>query len=212
MGVEYAHLPLSMPRPYIPNDKLSRKAAEEGYRARSVYKLQEIDDRFHFLVPGCTVLDVGAAPGSWLQFASRKVGSTGKVLGIDRLPIDYIAPNTKTCQCDIESMDIVEKFLEENNVQLVDIVLSDIAPNTTGIKDVDQWRSVELCRIVLHLAIRVLKGNGFLVMKVFRGKSFDQFTADIKAHFGKIKVMTVEASRDRSKEVYVVAWKLDRKS
>lgn len=195
-----------MPKPYVPNDTWSQRAAKEGYRARSIYKLQELDERFGLLHPGMCVLDVGAAPGSWLQYTAKRIGTHGAVIGIDLSPIKHVAPNVQTFVCDLTDHDAVRHVLAEAKCTQVDIVLSDIAPNTSGIKDVDQWRSVELSQHVVALAQRVLKPGGTIVLKVFRGKSFDAFVAEVKAVFRRINVVSVEASRDRSKEVYVVGF------
>lgn len=195
-----------MPKPYVPNDKWSKKAAEEGYRARSVYKLKELDERFDLIHLGMKILDVGAAPGSWLQYTAEKIGPQGVVLGIDLKPIVHIGANVKTVVCDLTDSSAVESALATVGWQKADLILSDIAPNTSGIKDVDQWKSVELSHLVLELSKKFLKSSGTLVMKVFRGKSFDPFIADIKAHFPRINVVSVEASRDRSREVYVVCF------
>ena len=193
-----------MPKPYIPNDNWSKRAAAEGYRARSVYKLQQLDERFQLLRTGMTVLDLGAAPGSWLQYTSKKIGSTGIALGLDLKEIAHINGNVKTAQCDITDLAAVQQALTKIERKTVDIVLSDLAPNTTGIKDVDQWRSVELNRSVLTIASAVLRPRGIVVMKVFRGKSFDAFVIDVKRQLQHVKVLTVDATRDRSREVYVL--------
>lgn len=196
-----------MPKPYTPNDTWSQRAAKEGYRARSVYKLQELDDLCGLIRPGMHILDVGAAPGSWLQYVSRRIGDKGIVLGVDLKPIKRIAPNVKIAVCDIKDDQALRSAMNAAGLSSVDLVLSDIAPNTSGIKDVDQWRSVELSMAVFEVAKKVLSPKGVLVMKIFRGKSFDAFITDVKEFFPRIKVVTVQASRDRSREVYVVCWR-----
>ncbi len=193
-----------MPKPYVPNDKWSKRAAEEGYRARSVYKLMELDVRYHLLHQGMKVLDIGASPGSWLQYASDRIGPTGLALGLDLKEIKGIAPNVKRAVCDINDEPAVEKAMADAGMTQADIVLSDIAPNTSGIKDVDQWRSIELSRMVVKFAKKHLRPGGKLVMKVFRGKNFDEFLAEVRKDWPDAKPYTVEASRDRSREVYVV--------
>lgn len=193
-----------MPKPYTPNDKWSKRAAEEGYRARSVYKLMELDVRYHLLSQGMKVLDIGAAPGSWLQYTSDRIGPKGIALGLDLKEIKKIAPNVKTAVCDVNDEVAVEKAMADAGIVQADIVLSDIAPNTSGIKDVDQWRSIELSRMVVLFAKRHLRPGGRLVMKVFRGKNFDEFLAEVRQTWPNAKPYTVEASRDRSREVYVV--------
>lgn len=193
-----------MPKPYTPNDKWSQRAAQEGYRARSVYKLMELDQKFHLLQPGMKVLDIGAAPGSWLQYSAERVGPTGALIGLDLTPIKHVAANVKTFQCDIFDFKAVGGIVSGEGWKHADVVLSDLAPNTTGIKDVDQWRSIELSQQVLEVAKRWLKRNGTVVMKVFRGADFDEFTRLCKSLYPRFKLLTVQASRDRSREVYIV--------
>ena len=193
-----------MPKPYIPNDKWSRRAAEEGYRARSVYKLIEIDLRYRLLSPGKRVLDIGAAPGSWLQYEAEKVGPRSKVLGLDLQEIKPIADNIVTKVVDVSDKDKVTEAIFSMGWDKVDLILSDIAPSTSGIRDVDQWKSVELNRTIAEIASKHLRARGTVVMKVFRGKDFDAFTHELKTKFTRLKVMTAAASRDRSMEVYVV--------
>ncbi len=193
-----------MPKRYIPNDKWSKRAASEGFRARSVYKLQELDVRYRLFSQGMNVFDVGAAPGSWLQYVSERIGSKGKAVGIDLKEIAPIAENVQTYVCDIRDHDAVQNILESEGMTKVDRVISDIAPNTSGIRDVDQWRSVELSMMVFELSEKILRKSGILVMKVFRGKSFDEFYASLKPAFARIQIVNVDATRDRSMEVYVV--------
>jgi 23S rRNA (uridine2552-2'-O)-methyltransferase len=193
-----------MPKPYIPNDKWAQRAAAEGYRARSVYKLQELDERFGLFAAGMKVLDIGAAPGSWLQYASKKVGEKGVIVGIDLQPIEKVAANVRTFVCDITDHDAVTQALASASLSQVDLVLSDIAPNTSGIHDRDQWLSVEFSRKAALLAEKLLVKRGTLVMKVFQGRDFDTFLAEMKKRFKHVKVQTVAATRDRSREVYVV--------
>ncbi len=193
-----------MPKPYVPNDKWSQRAAKEGYLARSVYKLMEIDARYELIRPGLRVLDIGAAPGSWLQYTSDKLGPEGRVLGLDLKPITFTAPNVVTKVVDVLDDAAVAGAIAEMSWQKLDLVLSDIAPNTSGIKDVDQWRSIELNQRIAAIAHKYLRGRGSVVMKVFRGKDFDAFTHELKTMFSRLKVMSAVASRDRSREVYVV--------
>ncbi len=193
-----------MPKPYQPNDKWSQRAAEEGFRARSVYKLMELDERFHLLKPGMIVLDLGAAPGSWLQYAAHQVGPKGKVVGVDLQEIEPVADNVTTLVQDMTDIPALQKALDALSIDRVDLVLSDAAPNTSGTWDVDQWRSIELNQAVDTTAAAVLKPNGSCVMKVFRGADFDEFMQALKQTWSSVKMMKAKASRDRSKEVYVV--------
>jgi 23S rRNA (uridine2552-2'-O)-methyltransferase len=193
-----------MPKPYTPNDKWSQRAAAEGFRARSVYKLQELDSRYKLLREGMKVLDLGAAPGSWLQEVSNAIGPKGKAIGLDLTPIEPIAANVETLVQDVTDIPTVMKILEERGMPQVNLVLSDMAPSTSGIKDVDQWKSVELCQAVLNVADACLRPNGTVVMKIFRGADFDAFLAQVRLAYNEVKVKQVEASRDRSREVYIV--------
>lgn len=196
-----------MPKPYVPNDAWSKKAQKEGFRARSVYKLMQLDERFHFFQPGIRVLDIGAAPGSWLQYVSKVLGPKGKALGLDLQPIAHVGNNVVTAVCDVFNREQVEGELAKLGWKDVHVVLSDIAPNTSGIVDVDQWKSVELSMQVMEIATKYLRKGGALVMKVFRGKSFDTFIASVKKTYHNLKIVSVDASRDRSREVYVVCYK-----
>lgn len=206
----------AMPKPYIPNDKWSQRAAKEGYRARSVYKLMELDERFGLLKPGMTVIDLGAAPGSWLQYTAKMVGPTGALFGFDLTEIKPIedpergrgiAPNVKTFVMDITDRFGIEDLLRQEGVREADLVLSDIAPNTSGVKDMDQWKSVELAQAALAIAKDILKPNGKCVVKIFRGADFDEFYKNLKMDWQEPRIVEVEASRDRSREVYVVVRK-----
>lgn len=193
-----------MPKRYVPNDAWSRKAAKEGFRARSVYKLMELDERFHLLKAGQTVLDLAAAPGSWLQYVSRRIGPKGLAVGIDLTPIAPVADNVRTLTGDMRETETIDSLLHAENLPAVDLVLSDIAPSTSGIKDVDQWRSIELNQAVLAIAERWLKPQGRCVLKVFRGADFDAFLREVKAQWRDVKMTSPRASRDRSREVYLV--------
>lgn len=192
-----------MPKPYTPNDKWSQKAAQEGYRARSVYKLKELDERFKLLKPGMTVLDFGAAPGSWLQYTSEKVGPNGKLIGIDLKEIESI-DGAKTVVCDITDINKINNILINLCIHKVDLILSDLAPNTSGIRDVDQYRSIELSESVIKVASVFLKTPGKCVLKVLRGADFDNFIRNLKKYWQTVKIVKTKASRDRSNEVYVV--------
>lgn len=196
-----------MPKPYTPNDKWSQRAAKEGYRARSVYKLMELDETFHLLQPAMTVIDLGAAPGSWLQYAAKIVGPSGQLFGFDLQEIKPIEENVKTFVMDIGDRYAVEDVLRQQGVRDADLVVSDIAPNTSGIKDMDQWRSVELATASLAIANDLLKPNGKCVVKVFRGADFDEFFHNLKQDWQEPKIVEVDATRENSREVYVIVRK-----
>lgn len=193
-----------MPKPYNPKDRLMIKAKQQGFRARSVYKLKELDQKFNLLLPGMKVLDIGAAPGSWLQFISQKVGPKGLGIGIDLQPIKPISQNIVTKIGDIREINDVNSIIDNLNIEKFDLIVSDAAPNTSGIKEVDQYKSIELCRGVVQIAKNWLKTQGILVMKVFRGGDFEKFIKDLKYYFSQVKIVKVKASRDRSQEVYII--------
>ncbi|HLD71707.1 MAG TPA: RlmE family RNA methyltransferase [Candidatus Peribacteraceae bacterium] len=195
-----------MPKPYVPNDKWSQKAQEMGYRARSVFKLMELDERFSLLKPKMRVLDLGAAPGSWLQYVAEKIGPEGVAIGLDLQKIEEIAPNVRTAKADITDIPAVYLLLQallSHERPKVDIVLCDLAPNTSGIRDIDQWRSIELNEAAVALASKVLNQGGGCVLKVFRGADFDEFFTKLKIDW-TVRLAHVAASRDRSSEVYLV--------
>jgi 23S rRNA (uridine2552-2'-O)-methyltransferase len=177
---------------YTPNDKWAQKAQSAGFRARSVYKLQELDQKYHLLRPGMQVLDVGAAPGSWLQYAS---GIAEHVTGIDIQEIAPVAENVSTLVSDIAEFKTEFKF---------DVILSDIAPSTTGMPLVDQKKSVELNRSIFNLAKTALQPGGTLVMKVFEGREFQIFMQELKGYFPNVVVHKTKATRDSSHEIYVI--------
>jgi len=202
-----------MPKPYTPNDHWSQRAAKEGYRARSVYKLKELDERFKLIRSGMIVLDLGAAPGSWLQYVSEKIGPKGRAIGLDLQSIEPIK-GAQTFQADITNLDEVTRILkqpnepnkpnEPNQPPLFDLILSDLAPSTSGIKDVDQWKSIELSQAVIDVAKRFLKPEGKCVMKVLRGADFDEFLKELKSSWNNVCTAQVKTSRDRSKEIYII--------
>lgn len=193
-----------MPKPYTPNDKWSQRAAREGYRARSVYKLMEMDERYRLIKPGMTILDLGAAPGSWAQYAAEKVGASGKVIGVDLQEIAPLEGPVRLYQADITDREAMQKILDSEHVEKVDLILSDLAPKTSGIRDVDQWKSIELSQIVIEVAASHLKPGGTCVIKVLRGADFDEFLAEQKRLWKDVKPFQAKASRDRSFEIYVL--------
>lgn len=202
-----------MPHPYTKENYWTKKAKKEGYRARSVYKFQEIDEKYHLLHPGMKVLDVGAAPGSWLQYISKKIaynaedsakGDGGFVLGLDTLEIKPVAKNVITCICDIMQSAEVERCIREVRWEKVDLIVSDVMPNTTGIKIVDRQKSIELSNRVFEIAKTYLKPGGYLVMKIFEGEGFAGFLKNLGAYFSGVKIVKPQASRGSSREMYVV--------
>jgi len=197
-------------KPYDPKDFYYRKAKKEGLRARSAYKIEEIAERFRLLKPGMAVLDLGAAPGGWLQVMAQQVGPGGVVVGVDLVPIAPVAHRqVRTAVLDIRAADF-EARLAEVHAGKFDLVTSDMAPKTMGIKDVDEARSLELSALALRTARRTLAPGGSFVCKVFMGGDFEAFLKQVKASFARTKVVRPEATRERSYEHYVVGLELRR--
>jgi 23S rRNA (uridine2552-2'-O)-methyltransferase len=196
---------------YDPRDRFFEKAKREGLRARSAYKLEEIQRRLRILRPGARVLDLGAAPGGWCQIAAREVGQRGSVLGIDLDAVPPLPPPVKTWVTDAFAPELLERLRSEGGAPF-DVVLSDLAPRTTGIRGTDEARSIALAERALTLAVKVLKPSGALVVKLFMGGEFEAFLKTFKEAFGQVKVVKPEASVARgSKEVYLVGQKLRAK-
>ena len=196
-----------MVKPYKPNDGWAEQAKKTGYRARSVFKLKTLDKKYHLLRPGIKVLDLGAAPGSWLQYIAQKIGSTGLALGLDLREIEPIGANVLTRIADIADLEKVAQSLAELGWDKVDLLVSDIMANTTGMKAVDAGKSLELDRLVFALAKKYLKPKGFLVMKIFEGEDSQVFLAELKNYFSAVHKEKVQVSRNRSREVYLVCSK-----
>lgn len=200
-----------MPKPYIPNDRLAKTARDEGYRARSVYKLKELNRRFRLLKPNQQVLDVGAFPGSWLQYVSSEVGDQGQVIGIDLKQIGFIAPNVKTFVGNINDIDTIKEKVAQFDLHDFDLIIADMAPNTTGMKYHDQSASLELNISLFKLAKNFLKPGGTVVSKIFQSEQVYSFLTQLKNDYKKVEITTVSASRDRSTEMYIVAQKFIKK-
>lgn len=191
---------------YDRHDTYYRQAKKEGFVARSVYKLDEIDDKFHLLKSGDVVLDLGCAPGSWLQYASDRVGLKGHVVGIDLLPVRVaLGAHVRILQGDAFETSI--DVLRGDVVKKFDVVLSDMAPNTTGIRAVDQARSYALCERALEVARAALRPGGHFCVKVFEGAEQKAFLASLKAVFAQVDIYRPKSTRQSSIEVYVVGRK-----
>jgi 23S rRNA (uridine2552-2'-O)-methyltransferase len=183
-------------------DHLSRKAKAENYPARSIYKLEEIQNKFKVIKKNDQVIDLGCSPGSWLLYAAKQVGVTGKVFGIDLKTVDIKLPkNVLAIQDDI--LDLNPAFLDKD--RKFNVILSDMAPATTGRKDVDALRSFELCEMALKVADDYLEQNGNFVCKIFQGNEFSAFQKKVKSGFKTCKIFKPESCRKQSKEIYIIA-------
>ena len=176
-----------------------KKAKDEGYRSRAAYKLIEIQKKFKIFNKNSTVLDLGAAPGGWLQIAG-KYATTGKIIGIDLLDIAPIE-NIKIIREDIYKIDLNKTF---ENLKF-DVILSDMAPNLSGIKHADYFKSYELALKAFDIVEKYLKNNGNFVVKIFKGREFEDFTKVLKRTFKNVKIFKPNSSRDSSAEIYIVA-------
>ncbi|HKJ77028.1 MAG TPA: 23S rRNA (uridine(2552)-2'-O)-methyltransferase RlmE [Gammaproteobacteria bacterium] len=181
-----------------------RQAQDAGYRSRAVYKLLEIDRKDHLFRKGMTVVDLGAAPGAWSQVAAERVGGEGLVVALDLLEMDPI-PGVEILQGDFREEETLQRLLEILGDRKLDLVLSDMAPNISGMRSVDQPRAMHLVELALDLARQVLRPGGDLLVKLFQGEGSEAFLKELRGTFGKVIIRKPGASRDRSREVYVLA-------
>lgn len=184
-------------------DAFVRQAQALGLRSRAAFKLLEIDQRDRLLRPGLTVVDLGAAPGGWAQVAADKVGPGGQVVALDLLPIEPL-PGVTVLQGDFTEQAVLDRLLGELDGRPVDLVLSDMAPNMSGMSSIDQPGAMYLVELALDMARQTLKPNGSFVAKVFQGEGFDEYLADVRQSFSKVLIRKPKASRARSREVYIV--------
>lgn len=180
------------------------RAQQEGYRSRAAYKLLEIDKKDRLLKPGMNVVDLGAAPGGWSQIAANRVGKSGSVVALDILEMDPI-PDVSIIHGDFREDEVLNQLLDIVPQGEVDLVLSDMAPNSSGVKAVDQPRSIYLVELALDLTQQILKPDGRLVVKVFQGEGFEPLMRQFRSLFTKVVSRKPDASRPRSREIYLVA-------
>ena len=185
-------------------DPYVQQARQSHYRSRAVYKLMEIDKKDKLLHRGQTVIDLGAAPGSWSQYAAEKVSTTGKVIAVDILPMEPI-DNVQFIEGDFTGQETFEKCLQGIEKQKADLVFSYMAPNLSGIKATDQARSLYLAELARDLACQVLRPGGDLLVKIFQGSDTDRFRLELKEHFARILTRKPVASRNSSREFYLLA-------
>jgi len=181
-----------------------KQAKKEGYRARSAFKLKQIQNRFNILKPGDTVIDQGAAPGGWSQIAKELVGEKGTIIGIDLLHIQPIEGVT-FLQGDMTEEESIQKIISLMNGKEADVILSDMSPDISGNYSMDQARSIYLCEQAFKTCSELLKPGGNFVCKVFEGEDFKGFFQKVKKHFQVVKKFTPAASRKTSSEIYIVA-------
>jgi 23S rRNA (uridine2552-2'-O)-methyltransferase len=184
-------------------DSYVQKAQKDGYRSRAAYKLLEVNQKDKLFKTGMTVVDLGSAPGSWSQIAAQLVGANGMVLASDILPMDAL-PNVHFIQGDFREDEVFNKLLDTLNGRPVDLVISDMAPNIGGNAS-DQPRAMYLCELALDFALRVLKPNGQFLVKVFQGEGYEEYRKMIMDNFTGLKSRKPEASRARSREMYLLA-------
>ena len=186
------------------NDPYVKMAQKDGYRSRASYKLLEIQEKDRILRPGNTVIDLGAAPGGWSQVTSRVLGDKGRLIASDILEMDSI-PDVTFIQGDFTEESVLAQILEAVGNHPVDLVISDMAPNMSGVKMADQARAMYLCELALDLAGRVLRPGGDFLIKIFQGEGFDVYHKQVRTMFDKVQMRKPLSSRDRSREQYLLA-------
>lgn len=186
------------------DDQYVKKAQKMGLRSRAVFKIDEIQGKDRLLRNGMTVVDLGAAPGGWSQFAVEQVGESGRVIACDILPMDPIV-GVDFLQGDFREETVLGALLERVGPDKVDVVMSDMAPNMSGTQQVDQARAMYLVELALDMCNQVLRSDGSFVVKVFQGEGFDAYLNEIRQLFTTVKIRKPDSSRARSREVYIVA-------
>ena len=185
-------------------DPYVQRARREGWRSRAVFKLEEIDRKERLLKPGMVCVDLGAAPGGWSQYVTEKLDGRARIIAVDLLSMDAL-PNVEFVEGDFREDEVFARLLAAVGDDGADLVMSDMAPNITGTKAVDQPRSMYLAELALDMARSVLKPGGSFVCKLFQGEGFDEFVRDARNSFERVRVIKPEASRSASREVYLVA-------
>lgn len=188
------------------NDAFVKQAQKDGYRARAAYKLIEIDDKDHLIKPGMVVVDLGSVPGSWSQVAVQRLKGQGKVIALDILPMVGIA-GVDFIQGDFREDAVLAELEERLNGQPIDLVISDMAPNLSGIASVDQANAAYLTELAVDFSLKWLKPNGNFLVKVFIGSGFEEIVKLMRESFEKVVTRKPKASRDRSSEVYLLGLK-----
>lgn len=185
-------------------DPFVRQAHAGGWRSRAVFKLAQIDEREHLLQRGATVLDLGAAPGGWSQYAAGKVGRGGRVVAVDLLPIEAI-DGVHRIRGDFTDEKVLEEIINALGAGKADLVLCDMAPNISGNSSVDQPRAIRLAEAVLQAAERLLKPGGTMLIKLFQGEGLEELLQEVRVQFASVRRRKPAASRSESREIYLVA-------
>ena len=186
------------------NDEFVKLAQKEGYRSRAIYKLIEMDDKDRLLKKGMSVVDLGAAPGGWSELLSKRVGDSGRLFALDILPMDAV-PDISFIEGDFTEQAVYDELMEALEGKWVDLVISDMAPNLSGTKAIDQPKMMYLAELAMEFAVSVLKPGGTFLTKVFTGEGIDEYKKELRQHFAKIIVRKPKASRARSSEIYLMA-------
>ena len=186
------------------DDEYVRRSQQDGYRSRAIYKLIEIDDKDRLIKPGMTIIDLGAAPGGWSEYCVKKLGKNGTVVALDILPMEPINEVT-IIEGDFREDAVFEELMAVMNNAQADLVISDMAPNISGMESVDMPRAYYLCELALDFARQVLKPGGGLLVKLFQGEGFEAYNKELKASFSKVVMRKPKASRARSREIYALA-------
>ena len=185
-------------------DEYVKKAQMLGYRSRAVFKLSEIQEKDKIIRPGMNIVDLGAAPGGWSEYASKIVGKNAKVVALDLLEIEPI-PGVDFIQGDFREQEVLDKLHEILGGQAVDLLLSDMAPNMSGSREMDQPKAIYLGELALDAAHTILRKGGVFLIKMFQGAGFDEYHQQVKQHFSSVQIRKPKASRPRSNEVYILA-------
>jgi len=185
------------------NDRFVKQAQKDGYRSRASYKLLELNDKDKLIKPGMLVIDLGSAPGGWSQIAGELVGEQGKLIASDILPMDPL-PDVEFIQGDFTEESVFNQIMAAIAGRPVDVVISDMAPNLSGISSADQAASIYLIELALDMAQQVLKPKGSFIAKAFQGEGYDAYVAQVREHFDSVVIRKPDSSRARSREVYIV--------
>lgn len=185
-------------------DEYVKRAQQEGWRSRAVFKLEEIDQKDRLLKPGMTIVDLGAAPGGWSQYAVKKLGRKGRIIALDILEMEPL-DGVEFLQGDFTEDEPLERLLAAVGNAKPDLVISDMAPNISGMDAIDQPKSMYLAELALDLAEKVLNPGGDFLVKVFQGEGFDEYLKTLRSRFGTVVTRKPKASRARSREVYLLA-------